>query len=186
MLDIKSRAYYGESSGRYKGDWKYFVFDNVPEQFREFLAVHEFGEKEGGSHEQARKREYERVEEKGMLTEYLRWHLEIIPDGLIGDVVIRGCNEDIFPREALDAIQKIIPDDIDAWKTSHEKKKNGLHQDIWSLAWNGGGLTDKQIASELDERGYETTPRMVRYYRERMEIPNSAAIRKCTYIVPIR
>lgn len=175
---------FGSKAGKYAGDWWYFVFDVVPEEFREFAAVHEFGEREGGSHKEARSMEYERVKSQGVLSEYTSWVLQNYPDILIGDVLLVEGGEEALPREVVKAVRKILPNDIEAWKRQEKNEKQGLPVDIWELAWKKGGLTDYQISKELTTKGYEISPRAVRYYRERMEIPNYRAIKKLTFLEP--
>ena len=175
---------FGSEHARSEGDWLYFVFDIVPERFREFFAVHEFGEREGGSHKEAMRMEYERAKSRSMLNEYISWRVENHPDGLIGNLLFVEGAEKVLPTEVIEATKAIMPENIEAWKEEQLQRKQGLPVDIWVLAWRMGGLTDRQISGKLNEKGYDVSPRVVRYYREKMEIPDYRAIKKLTYLEP--
>ncbi|MBI4980954.1 pentapeptide repeat-containing protein [Candidatus Woesearchaeota archaeon] len=177
-------ALLGSQEARYKGKWLYFVFDDVPEQFREFAAVHEFGERVGGSHKEAIIMEFERARSKGMLDDYLAWMVAEHSDKLIGDAVYTFAKEGMgrLPRQVIEATESVMPKSVRAWKRKQETEKNGLPFDIWKLAWKG--LLDDEIVSGLVRKGYDVAASLVEYWKEQMEIPNYKAIQKLTYLEP--
>ncbi|MBW3000094.1 pentapeptide repeat-containing protein [Candidatus Woesearchaeota archaeon] len=176
---------FGSQVAMYEGEWWYFVFDAVPEQLREFAAVHEFGEREGGSHKEATIMEYERARSKGMLEEYLSWYATNSPDRLIGDAVHTFAEEGMerLPREVIEATESVMPKNIRAWKRKQENKKHGLPFDIWKLAWKG--LPDDGLVERLARKGHDITAGIVGHLKEQMEIPDYRAIQKLTYLEPM-
>lgn len=183
-MDSFSVGLLGSQKSRYEGKWMYFVFDVVPELFREVAAVHEFGEREGGSHKEAMKMEYERAKSKGILHQYISWIKQQSPDALIQNYLLAKESGETLPNEVVEAVKDIMPQNIRTWKKhERETRKNSLPVDIWFLAWKG--LSDVKIAERLGIKGYNATTDTVRYWREQMEIPRSQAIRKLTYLRPI-
>lgn len=178
-------ALFGSRDAQYRGDWLYFVFDDVPEQFREFAAVHEFGEREGGSHKEATIMEYERAKSKGMLGDYLSWIVAEHPNKLIGDALNTFAEEEMvrLPDEVVEVTGSIMPKSTRAWKRKQENRKNGFPFDIWKLAWKG--LPDDEIVKRLGRKGYDATTNLVEQWREQMEVPGYEAIQKLTYLEPI-
>ena len=175
----------GSQEARYRGDWLYFVFDDVPEQFREFAAVHEFGEREGGSHREATIMEYERARSKGVLDDYLLWIVAEHPDKLIGDAVRTFAEEGMerLPNEVIRANESVMPKSVRAWKRKQENRKYGFPFDLWKLAWKG--LPEDEIVKGLVRKGYDATIGLVEHWKEQMEIPDCRAIQKLTYLEPM-
>ena len=174
----------GSAEARYKGEWLYFVFNSVPERFREFAAVHEFGERAGRSHKEATIMEYERARSKGKLEDYLTWIVAEHQDKLIGDAIHIFAKEGMerLPIEVLEATKKVMPKNIRLWKRKQETRKRGLPFDLWQLAWEG--LTEDEIVERLAVKGYDLSPDTASYWKEQMEIPASRAIQKLTYLKP--
>ncbi|MBI5389904.1 pentapeptide repeat-containing protein [Candidatus Woesearchaeota archaeon] len=176
---------FGSQQARYAGDWWYFVFDEVPEQFREFTAVHEFGERIGGSHKEATLLEYHAAKSKGMLHDYLAWLQERLPSKLIGDYVYtfaKGGRNQLL-KEVKDAIQAILPENIGAWKKHDQQRKRGLVYDLWEIAWTGA--EPEEIVAALRQKEYRTTAEEVNLWRKEMELPEPEAIKKMTYLKPL-
>jgi hypothetical protein len=184
QISATTVSFVGSAHARYLGNWSYFVFDCVPEQFREFAAVHEFGEREGGSHEEATIIEYERARSKGMLNEYLSWISSAFPGILVRDLIYVFTDDKIhrLPSEAQEAARKLMPTNIENWKEQQENRQYGLPVDIWNLAWKG--LQDHEIHECLVQKNYDFTPEQVEYWKEQMEIPQWEKIKELTYVKP--
>ncbi|MBI5804153.1 pentapeptide repeat-containing protein [Candidatus Pacearchaeota archaeon] len=176
----------GSNEARYRGKWLYFVFEDVPEEFREFAAVHEFGERAGGNHKEATIIEYERARSRGTLDEYLSWLVATYPTRLIYDALhFSNGGAERLPNEVIQATRKVMPRSASAWKKEQEiYRREGLPFDVWKLAWRG--LTSEEIVQGLHKKGYDADANTVEYWREQMEIPDHRAIQRLTYLEPLR
>lgn len=173
---------FGSSAAMYHGQWIYFVFDIVPERFRRYAALHEFGERVCGEHIRAVKMEYDLAKKEGILREYLNWISGMFPQIIIGNALIADERGIVLPPEFIEAASAIMPKDVRAWKEQEKNERRALQPDIWDLAWRG--LSSREIAQALTARGYGASLRRIRHYMEIMEIPSPDAIRKLTYLKP--